>query len=282
MDDTPDRTGGRTHDVAPARWHISDIDFGKVESHLVADDERLFFLLASASFVESGSRLYTCNLIDSYRDDPQEAAWLADHWEPEELQHGRALRTYLQSVWPDFDWQGAYAGFFEEYGAACTTDELEPTAALEFAARCVVETGTATYYRMLRDAVREPVLSRILDNIRRDEVRHFKYFYRFFRAHEAREMTPRRRIAAAIARRAIEAGKEDGYCAFRHAYAARYPGRRCDRFAYRAFRRDLHSMARQYYPHRMAAEMFLAPLELRPLARRPLKRALVWGAKLVF
>ena len=255
-------------DAPELPWRIEDIDFGRLDSSLVKDDERLFYLLASASFVESGASLYTRNLIDYYRHDSDACAWLSNHWEGEELQHGRALRTYVQAAWPDFDWQGGYARFIVDYGALCRMDELEPTHALELAARCVVETGTATYYRMLCEAAREPVLRQILDHIRRDEVRHFKYFYRFFLAHRGAENTSRRRIAVALLRRGLESTDEDGYCAFRHAYQTRHPQRVDVKGAYRAFRRDVHRLALRHYPHRMAAEMFLTPLGLRPLARR--------------
>jgi hypothetical protein len=249
-------------------WRLESIDFAHIDAGLVEDDECLFFLLVTASFIESGASLYTRNLIDYFRADPDACAWLAGRWEPEELQHGRALRTYVQSVWPAFDWDEAYAQFLSDYGALCTLDQLEPIGVLELAARCVVETGTATYYRMLYEAAPEPVLREILDHIRRDEVRHFRYFFRFYRSHLAVERTSRRRVAAALLRRALETTREDGYCAFRHAYQARFPKRSDVRTAYRTFRNKVHRLALQHYPHHMAAEMLLAPLEVRPRARK--------------
>ncbi|HKE42952.1 MAG TPA: ferritin-like domain-containing protein [Steroidobacteraceae bacterium] len=263
----------RPLDAPELPWRLEDVDFGRLDASLVRDDERLFYLLASASFVESGASLYTRNLIDYYRDDSDACAWLSNHWEAEELQHGRALRTYVQAAWPDFDWHGGYARFMVDYGALCSMDELEPTHALELAARCVVETGTATYYRMLCQAAREPVLHQILDHIRRDEVRHFKHFYRFFLAHRAAEKTSRTRIAAALLKRGLESTDEDGFCAFRHTYETRYPKRLNVKRAYRAFRREVHRLALQHYPHRMAAEMFLTPLGLGPRTRR----SVVWA-----
>jgi hypothetical protein len=125
----------------------------------------------------------------------------------------------------------------------------------------------------LCEAAREPVLHRILDHIRRDEVRHFKYFYRFFLAHQASEGTPRRRIIAALLKRALESTDEDGFCAFRHTYETRYPRRTNVKAAYRAFRKDVHRLALRHYPHRMAAEMFLTPLGLGPRTRR----TMVWA-----
>ena len=47
----------------------------------------------------------------------------------------------------------------------------------ELVARCIVETGTSSYYTALMDAVDEPVLKEICRNIAADEFRHYKLFY---------------------------------------------------------------------------------------------------------
>ena len=44
-------------------WRVEDIDFSLVQSELVRDDEQLFYLLVSASFVEILADLYADNLI---------------------------------------------------------------------------------------------------------------------------------------------------------------------------------------------------------------------------
>jgi hypothetical protein len=87
----------------------------------------------------------------------------------------------VQTVWPEFDWEAAYASFFSEYSRLCTVEELEDDRALELVARCVVETGTATYYQTLRDLTDEPVLAELTEHIRTDEVQHYKHFYRYFK-----------------------------------------------------------------------------------------------------
>src|SRR5260363_135648 len=119
-------------------WRIEEIDFDRIDLRRATANEDLLLLVCAASFTESGSDLYTRNLVDYFNDDPEVSRWLAAHWECEELQHGRAL---------------------------------------EMAARCVVETGTATLYRAIHAWADEPVLKEITDHIRSDEVRHYKYFY---------------------------------------------------------------------------------------------------------
>ena len=44
-------------------------------------------------------------------------------------------------------------------------------------ARCVVESGTSSYYSAIRDAAEEPVLKEIAGRIAADEYRHYKLFY---------------------------------------------------------------------------------------------------------
>jgi hypothetical protein len=44
-------------------------------------------------------------------------------------------------------------------------------------ARCIVETGTSSFYTALADAAEEPVLRFIARKIAADELRHYKLFY---------------------------------------------------------------------------------------------------------
>jgi hypothetical protein len=48
-------------------------------------------------------------------------------------------------------------------------------------ARCIVETGTSSYYSALKDATEEPVLKQICAKIAADEFRHYKLFYEHLR-----------------------------------------------------------------------------------------------------
>src|SRR5271166_2437469 len=85
------------------RWRLSDVDFGAVDRARVVDDRMLFQLVTIASFIETGSDMYTHNLVSYFDDDKEVAHWLTTSWEIEELQHGAALRKYVEHAWPDFD-----------------------------------------------------------------------------------------------------------------------------------------------------------------------------------
>jgi hypothetical protein len=259
-------------------WRLADIDLSAADPRH-RSDTTLFYLLAAASFVETGSDLYTHNLLTYYRDDPVIAEWLTQHWEGEELQHGAALRAYVEKLWPEFDWELAYQRFYAEYSQSASPDAFEATPYLELAARCMIETGTATIYRMLLDYAQEPVLRRILGHIRDDEVRHYKHFLFYVRAAQRRGGRRPLAVARAIARRLRESRVDDTWIAFRHAFEVRNPGRACNRAEYDRWYREVKSIMRSNYPFRMAAEMLVAPLSLPVALRRPARRAAEFGVR---
>lgn len=249
-------------------WSLDDIPLDRVEIGRVRPQEELFLLLAGASFVETGSDLYTRNLLEQFHGDTEVSCWLTNHWEPEELQHGRALRAYVNCVWPEFDWQIAFAAFFADYSRGCTTEGLEPTPCLEMAARCVVEMGTATFYRAIHALSDEPVLGRLVGMIQRDEVRHYKHFYRYFSKYNDIEHKNRAAVLGALSRRLREILQSDAECGLWHPFHAQHA--RASRNG-REFRRAVArttALVRRYYPMPMAIKMFLKPLALPPALNR--------------
>lgn len=81
-------------------WTLESLDLSHSDHASIREDEDLFFLPCSASFVESGSDLYSQNLIAHFAGDTQLQQRLDAHWQHEELQHGRALAAYVRAVWP--------------------------------------------------------------------------------------------------------------------------------------------------------------------------------------
>jgi len=132
-----------------APWSIEEIPYHLLDRQQVQDDSLLFYIVVSASFIEITSHLYTKNLAAFFCDDPEIVEWLETGWEPEEMQHGASLKRYVQTAWPDFDWEAAYRDFLVEYARLCTHERYADTRSLEMVARCVVETGTSSFYRML-------------------------------------------------------------------------------------------------------------------------------------
>jgi len=247
---------------ADAHWTVEDLDFSRIALDRVRPDENLFYLVASASFIESGSDLYTHNLVDFFRGDEEVTAWLSNHWESEELQHGRALRAYVEYVWPEFEWEAAYRDFLEEYATYCKVELLAPTRGLEMSARCVVETGTATYYKAMARSTDEPVLRDLASRIATDEVNHYKHFYGFFRRYREQEKLGRIRVLGTIGRRTMELKSEDADCAIRHVVRARSPERANDAAYVRALSARMNRTVRTHLSPGATLKMLMRPLEL--------------------
>ncbi len=245
-----------------ADWTLDQIPFQDIDRSNTRGREDLFYVVAAASFVEIAADLYTDNLIQYFDGDDEVIDWLENRWKPEEVRHGHVLRAYIGHVWPEFDWRQAYSAFYADYAPRCTMDEFEKSRCLEMAARCVVETGTATFYQALSQQTTEPVLAGIAARIRADEIGHYKYFYRYFRRYNASEAPGRLRIMGAIKRRMLEARNDDAECALWHAFIVRRPEATPDKAAFRALRAQLGRQVRRHYPVSMATKMLLKPLDL--------------------
>jgi len=250
-----------------APWRIEDIAFDRIDRDLVRDDDRLFNLVAAASFIEITSDAYTRNLVVFCSGDDEVVRWLEDGWQREEIQHGVALRRYVETAWPEFDWETAYRNFLVEYSEFCKIELLAETRALEMAARCVVETGTSSFYRMLSDASPEPVLSRLAAFISADEVSHYKHFYRYFRRFAETERPSRWTVLRALLGRIAEIDAEDAACAYKHVRLVSGGGA-SGGDDYAAFRQRVRDMALEHYRYDMAVKMLLKPLGLGGAANR--------------
>jgi hypothetical protein len=254
--------------AAEPRWSLDSIDWQNLRRESVADNEAIFYLIAAASFVEATTDLYTQNLLDYFAGDAEITAWLKAHWLPEELQHGQALRRYVQHAWPDFDWEAAYEKFVPEFATQCADDGVEPTRTREMASRCIVEMGTAGYYRTLSRMTDDPVLSHLARLISDDEISHYKHFYRYLRKYQACESQRRGDIVRALWNRLRMIDGADSRIAMRHIYRARYPDRPFDDRIFRQLRHRSRTMIQRHFPHRMCMQMLLKPLGLGPLAHR--------------
>jgi len=266
----------QTEHVPPLPWRLEDIDFDAIDPELVRKNEDLVVLLCASSFIESGSDLYSSNLSLYFAGDEDVQKWLDAHWEVEELQHGRALKRYIAEVWPDFDWDTSFARFFVEYAKTCKVENFEKTRALEMAARCVVETGTATLYRAINESTNEPILKQLTANIRSDEVRHYKHFYQYFKKYNAIEKNSRLAVLGALVRRVMEIKSEDSDIALRHVYAERYHKEAVISPHFREMTARVNKLVKRNLSADMCIKMLMKPLDLpnrlqegihRPLAK---------------
>jgi hypothetical protein len=120
-------------------------------------------------------------------DDPDFRA-ASDNWAIEEVQHGDALGRWAMLADPGWDFETAFARYRAGYKLPLDADaSVRGSRTGELIARCMVETGTSSYYTALAEATDEPVLQQVCKLIAADEYRHFKLFYDHMKRYLARE-----------------------------------------------------------------------------------------------
>lgn len=260
---------------------LDQIPYDVLAREEVCDNAQLFYILASASFIETTSDLYARNLVEFLSEDAEAVAWLIECWQRDELAHGAALKRYVITAWPEFDWEGTYRAFSGEYRETPSVYQLAATPAREMVTRCVVETGTTTFYRMLAASTTEPVLRQMALAIAAEEVRHYKHFYRYFMRFQAQERLSRGAVLRTIWNRAAEIHADDSFIAFKHVYRARNPDVEVRVRDYQDFRIGLRRLARDYYPYDLAVKMLTQPLNLNGVVKRVAVPAATSAARLL-
>ncbi|MGH7210047.1 MAG: ferritin-like domain-containing protein [Acetobacteraceae bacterium] len=178
-------------------WRLTDIDWDRFDPTKV--DPRIIPLVKAAAMVERNGTDYAIYLNRVFHDDP-DFGHAADYWSEEEVQHGDALGRWAELADPGWDYQAAFARYKDGYHLPLDAKaSVRGSRTGELIARCMVETGTSSYYSALADATAEPVLQQICRRIAADEFRHFKLFYDHMRRYLKRErigLLRRLRIAA--------------------------------------------------------------------------------------
>lgn len=252
-----------------SRWTIDSIAWDLFDPSRVTPD--LVAIVKAAALVENNGRDYATYLGAVFSDDP-EFRKAADLWADEEVQHGAALARWAMRADPSWDFAAAAARFTAGYRVP-----LDPAGSVrgsrtgELIARCMVETGTSSYYSALADAADEPVLAQICRRIAADEFRHYKLFHGWMRRYLERERIgawTRLRIGLG---RLTEAGDDELAYAF---FAANAPADAV--YARRPWSRDYARRAASFYrPHHVerGVAMALKAVGLTPNGRL---HALLW------
>jgi len=121
-----------------------------------------------------------------------------ERWGEEEAQHGLALGRWAEMADPCWNFQQAFARFQAGYRPphfmSDDATSVRGSRRGEMIARCVVESGTSSYYSAIRDATDEPVLKEIAGRIAADEFRHYKLFFDTLHAQDDGGPGPDQRI----------------------------------------------------------------------------------------
>jgi hypothetical protein len=262
-------------------WRLEDIPWARLKREAVADNETLFYMVSTASLIESTTHLYSSNLAAHFTGDDEVEGWLREGWETEELQHGRALREYCRHAWPELDWDALYEAFLSDYGAHCKLENLLPLRSLELVSRCVVEMGTSCYYTALSQASADPVLEQVARHIYTDEIGHYKHFYKYFLRYREQEQVGRAQVLGALWHRLKMLEDEDTYIALKHVYAVRQPGRPYGQREYKRLIKQVRALASRHFPHQLSAKMLLKPLDVAPAAQRVIEPLVEGFSRLV-
>ncbi len=178
-------------------WRLEDVAWEQFEpSHVDAD---IVPLVKAAAMVERNGTDYAIYLGRVFRDDP-DFRQATDNWAVEEVQHGDALGRWAMLADPGWNFEAAFQRYRDGYKLPLDADvSVRGSRTGELIARCMVETGTSSYYTALAEATDEPVLKQVCKLIAADEYRHFKLFYDHMKRYLAREdlgLLTRLRIAA--------------------------------------------------------------------------------------
>jgi hypothetical protein len=178
-------------------WHIDQVAWDRFDPARV--EPGIIPLVKAAAMVERNGDDYALYLKGVFHDDPdfQQAAM---NWAEEEVQHGEALGKWATLADPGWDFREAFAKYREGYKIDTKADaSIRGSRTGELIARCMVETGTSSYYTALGEGTAEPVLKEVCRLIAADEYRHFKLFYDHMKRYLAREnlsFLQRLRVAA--------------------------------------------------------------------------------------
>lgn len=211
-------------------WTPDDIPWGDFDAAKLSPD--ILKVIKAASMVERNAADYTTYLLNIFRENPN-FKQIAVEWQAEEVQHGDVLGRYAELADPAFDFQQRFKRFTDGYRVPIDLDQsVRGSLTGELLSRCIVETGTSSFYSALRDATDEPVLKAICHRIAGDEFRHYKTFYDFMKDYVAREgVTIFRRALVAIGR--IKETDDDelafAYHAANDGLDAPYDHARCNR-----------------------------------------------------
>ncbi|TWB62179.1 acyl-ACP desaturase [Nitrospirillum viridazoti] len=168
-------TESQATETRNGHWTVAGLPWDKLDPSKVNPD--ILKLIKAAALVEYNGDSYADYLCNVFADNA-EFCRTARQWAVEEVQHGEALGAWAERVDPSWNFQAAVTRFREGYKIDIDVSQsVRGSRAGELVARCIVETGTSSYYTALAEATDEPVLKQICRHIAADEFRHYKLFY---------------------------------------------------------------------------------------------------------
>lgn len=201
-------------------------------------------------------------------------------WAQEEEQHGIALGRWADLADSTFDFDAAFTHFKDLYRIPVdATHSVLGSRSGELCARCVVESGTSSFYSAIRDAVDEPVLQAICRRIASDEYRHYQLFARHLARYQTLEpLTVWQRLKVVVSR--FKETSDDELASAYHAGNPREDSYNCKRASNAYAKLAMALYTRDHV--RTAGRMMAKAVGLAPEAwlTRVFTRVLWWGIAL--
>lgn len=182
-----------------AHWTLDDIPWDKFDAGKV--DLELAKVVRAAALVEYGGNHYADYLCNVFAGDDA-LCDIIRGWALEEVQHGKALARWAVLADPAYNLDERYAEFRKGYSLDTSAENsVRGSGSGELLARCMVETGTSSYYTAMAERTEEPVLKAICQHIAADELRHYKLFYTHLQRYLEKEpMSLLARLRVAVGR----------------------------------------------------------------------------------
>jgi rubrerythrin len=188
--------------VYAAGWTLDDINWSTFDASKV--DSGLLASVKAAALVEYNAPDYVGYLHRVFAGVPQQTLDDLARWGTEESQHGRALARWAEMADPSWSFESAFARFQAGYQPphlhSETMESIRGSRRGEMIARCVVESGTSSYYSAIREAADEPVLKEIAGRIAADEFRHYRLFFDTLHAQDEPDLPFWRKLLVALGR----------------------------------------------------------------------------------
>lgn len=183
-------------------WKLDDVQWSRFDASRA--EPWMIAAIKAAALVELNAPDYVGYLKRVFRDAGPETLDAIEQWGCEESQHGRALGRWAEMADPTFKLEEAFARFREGYKPEHFEGpegvSIRGSRRGEMIARCVVESGTSSYYTAIKDATEEPVLKEIAGRIAADEYRHYKLFFETLQAQDEPDLPFWKKLMVAIGR----------------------------------------------------------------------------------
>jgi hypothetical protein len=183
-------------------WSPDDVDWEKFDASKV--EPWMLAAIKAAALVEFNAPDYVTYLKRIFKDAGEETIASIEEWGREESQHGQSLGRWAEMADPSFKLDETFARFHRGYRPAhfASADETSVRGSRrgEMIARCVVESGTSSYYSAIKDATNEPVLKEIAGRIAADEFRHYKLFFETLQKQDEPDLAFWKRLMVAVRR----------------------------------------------------------------------------------